>query len=208
MFEVPSLKALLQRIQVGEVDLVEVESEHPSPFASSLMFDYVASYLYEGDAPAAERRAQALSLDRALLAELLAADDLRELLDPEAIDEIEEQLRGKETRRAATTPSTGCAGWATSTRPSCPPRELLAARRAVRVRIARPRPAGRRRGRGALPRRRRDRAAARPAGLAAGSGAGCARAPGVAAGAGQRARSPRRGCASGWASTCCRRCAS
>jgi ATP-dependent Lhr-like helicase len=135
VFEVPSLKALLQRIQVGEVDLVEVESEHPSPFASSLMFDYVASYLYEGDAPAAERRAQALSLDRALLAELLAADDLRELLDPEAIDEIEEQLRGKETaelddahdrlrRLGDMDPA------------ELPASELLAARRAVRVRIA------------------------------------------------------------------------
>ena len=65
---------------------MEVESARPSPFACSLLFDYIASYMYEGDAPLAERRAQALTLDRALLAELLAADDLRELLDAEAID--------------------------------------------------------------------------------------------------------------------------
>ncbi len=95
--------------------LVEVESAQPSPFASSLLFDYIASYMYEGDAPAAERRMQTLTLDRALLAELLAADDLRELLDAEAIAEVERELQGigGEPRRP-TPPTTCCAGWARS----------------------------------------------------------------------------------------------
>ncbi len=94
VFEVPRLKQLLQSIASGQVRLVEVESAQPSPFASSLLFDYIASYMYEGDAPAAERRMQTLTLDRALLAELLAADDLRELLDPEAIAEVSAELQG------------------------------------------------------------------------------------------------------------------
>ncbi len=94
VFEVPRLKQLLQAIASGQVRLVEVESSQPSPFASSLLFDYIASYMYEGDAPAAERRMQTLTLDRALLAELLAADDLRELLDAEAIAEVEAELQG------------------------------------------------------------------------------------------------------------------
>ena len=95
MFEVPALKGLLRAIAGGEVRLVEVESAVPSPFASSLLFDYIATYMYEGDAPAAERRAQALQLDRALLAELLRSDDLRELLDGDAIRDVQAELQGE-----------------------------------------------------------------------------------------------------------------
>jgi len=101
VFEVPALRGLLERIGRGEVRLVEVESERPSPFASSLLFDYIATYMYEGDAPVAERRAQALQLDRALLTELLSAGDLRELLDAEAIAEVESELGGGVRRRTA-----------------------------------------------------------------------------------------------------------
>jgi ATP-dependent Lhr-like helicase len=101
VFEVPALRGLLGRIGRGEVRLVEVESERPSPFASSLLFDYIATYMYEGDAPVAERRAQALQLDRALLTELLSAGDLRELLDAEAIAEVESELGGGVRRRTA-----------------------------------------------------------------------------------------------------------
>ena len=101
VFEVPALRGLLQRIGRGEVRLIEVESERPSPFASSLLFDYIATYMYEGDAPVAERRAQALQLDRALLSELLSAGDLRELLDAEAIAEVESELGGGARRRTA-----------------------------------------------------------------------------------------------------------
>ena len=95
VFEVPALKGLLRAIAGGEVRLVEVESAVPSPFASSLLFDYIATYMYEGDAPAAERRAQALQLDRALLAELLRTDDLRELLDGDAIRNVQRELQGE-----------------------------------------------------------------------------------------------------------------
>jgi ATP-dependent helicase Lhr and Lhr-like helicase len=94
VFEVPRLKELLEQIARGSLRLVELETAHPSPFASSLLFDYIAGYMYEGDAPAAERRMQALSLDRALLAELLAADEVRELLDADAIDQVEQELQG------------------------------------------------------------------------------------------------------------------
>ncbi len=95
VFEVPALKTLLEAIGRGQVRMLEVESAQPSPFASALLFDYIATYMYEGDAPAAERRAQALQLDRALLAELLQNDDLRELLDGDAIDQVERELQGE-----------------------------------------------------------------------------------------------------------------
>ncbi|HEX3328369.1 MAG TPA: DEAD/DEAH box helicase [Gaiellales bacterium] len=95
VFEVPALKGLLEAIGRGGVRMVEVESAQPSPFASALLFDYIATYMYEGDAPAAERRAQALQLDRALLAELLRNDDLRELLDADAIEQVERELQGE-----------------------------------------------------------------------------------------------------------------
>ncbi len=101
VFEVPALRGLLERVARGEVRVVEVESQRPSPFAGSLLFDYIATYMYEGDAPAAERRAQALQLDRALLSELLSAGDLRELLDAGAIAEVESELRGGARRRTA-----------------------------------------------------------------------------------------------------------
>ena len=70
-----------------------VDSRTPSPFASALLFSYVANYIYDGDAPLAERRAQALSIDQEQLRELLGDADLRELLDINAIEETEEQLQ-------------------------------------------------------------------------------------------------------------------
>jgi ATP-dependent helicase Lhr and Lhr-like helicase len=93
VFDLPALKGILHGLQTRELDLVEVETPSASPFASSLLFDYIATYMYEDDTPAAERRAQALSLDRDLLRELLGADELRELLDPGALAEVEAQLR-------------------------------------------------------------------------------------------------------------------
>ncbi|MGD0166123.1 MAG: DEAD/DEAH box helicase [Gaiellaceae bacterium] len=94
VFDLPALKKILQRLQTRELDLVEVETASASPFASSLIFDYVASYMYEDDTPPAERRAQALSLDRELLRELLGQEELRDLLDADAVDEVERDLRG------------------------------------------------------------------------------------------------------------------
>ncbi len=93
VFDLPALRGVLQGLRSRELDLVEVETSSASPMASSLLFDYVATYMYEDDTPAAERRAQALSLDRELLSELLGADELRELLDADAIAEVEASLK-------------------------------------------------------------------------------------------------------------------
>jgi ATP-dependent helicase Lhr and Lhr-like helicase len=94
VFDLPSLKRLLQGLRTREIDLVDVETANASPYAASLLFDYVANYMYEDDTPAAERRAQALSLDRDLLRELLGQEELRELIDPGALAEVEGRLRG------------------------------------------------------------------------------------------------------------------
>ncbi|MEJ7792451.1 MAG: DEAD/DEAH box helicase [Gaiellaceae bacterium] len=93
VFDLPALRRILQGLQTRELDLVEVETTSASPFASSLLFDYVATYMYEDDTPPAERRAQALSLDRDLLRELLGQEELRELLDRDAIEEVERSLQ-------------------------------------------------------------------------------------------------------------------
>src|SRR5690242_10045654 len=94
VFDLPSLKQLLQGLRTRQLDLVDVETPSASPYSASLLFDYVATYMYEDDTPPAERRAQALSLDRELLRELLGQEELRELLDPGAVEEVEAQLRG------------------------------------------------------------------------------------------------------------------
>ncbi|MFM7146017.1 MAG: DEAD/DEAH box helicase, partial [Actinomycetales bacterium] len=93
VYDVPALVRLTERIRSGEVSIVEVQTGTPSPFARSLLFGYVASFLYEGDAPLAERRAAALTLDTGLLAELLGTPELRDLLDPQALDEVEAELQ-------------------------------------------------------------------------------------------------------------------
>jgi len=93
VFDLPALKQLLHGLQTRELDLVDVETASASPFASSLLFDYIATYMYEDDTPPAERRAQALSLDRDLLRELLGQEELRELIDRDALAEVEASLR-------------------------------------------------------------------------------------------------------------------
>ncbi|WP_069817547.1 ATP-dependent helicase [Streptomyces sp. TP-A0874] len=147
VFDVPGLRELMGDIEARRVRLVEVTTPEPSPFARSLLFGYVAQYLYEGDSPLAERRAAALSLDSRLLAELLGQAELRELLDAEVLTELERELQWRtEDRRVKDAegvadllrllgPLTGAEladrgaqpGWAT---------ELAEARRAIRVRIA------------------------------------------------------------------------
>ncbi|MGH2808167.1 MAG: Lhr family helicase [Actinomycetota bacterium] len=99
VFDVPALQGLMTRIRSREIRLVEVETPVPSPFASSLQFSYVAAFMYEGDAPLAERRAQALSLDRSLLAEIMGREELRELLDAASLDELELELQLLTERR-------------------------------------------------------------------------------------------------------------
>ncbi|PZF85832.1 DEAD/DEAH box helicase, partial [Micromonospora deserti] len=99
VFDQPALAQLMRDLAARKVRLVEVETAQPSPFARSLLFGYVGAFLYEGDAPLAERRAAALALDSALLGELLGRVDLRELLDPAVLAETERQLRWRTEQR-------------------------------------------------------------------------------------------------------------
>jgi ATP-dependent Lhr-like helicase len=96
VFDLPATSAILSAIQRGEIRITSIASDKPSPFASSLLFSYVANYIYDGDAPLAERRAQALSIDQSQLQEILGDTDLRELLDQNAIDEVESRLQSLE----------------------------------------------------------------------------------------------------------------
>jgi len=147
VYDLPALTSLLTAIGNGEVSVIEVLTDQPSPFARSLLHGYVATFIYDGDAPLAERRAQALSLDSGLLAELLGTPELRDLLDADAIAEVvadvghlTERTRARTVEDAADllrilgplTPARAAgsgisADWLT---------ELCQARRAIRVRIA------------------------------------------------------------------------
>jgi ATP-dependent Lhr-like helicase len=102
VLDVPGLVELLTALHRRELSLVEVETPTASPFASSLLFDYVATYMYEGDTPNAERRAAALSLDRELLRELLGQEELRDLIDPGALAQVEDDLQFLSDLRRAT----------------------------------------------------------------------------------------------------------
>ncbi|MCW2498163.1 ATP-dependent helicase [Jatrophihabitans sp.] len=92
VFDVPGLVGLMRDLASRQVRLVDIETPSASPFARSLMFGYIGMFLYEGDAPLAERRAQALSLDSAMLAELLGATELRELLDADSVLAVEQEI--------------------------------------------------------------------------------------------------------------------
>ncbi len=92
-FDVPALQELMASVAARRTRLIAVDTERASPFAQSLLFAWIAVFMYEGDAPLAERRAAALSLDRDLLRDLLGSEDLRELLDPAALDAVELELQ-------------------------------------------------------------------------------------------------------------------
>jgi ATP-dependent Lhr-like helicase len=95
VFDVPGLTELMRDVAARRVRVVELETQHPSPFARSLLFGYVAQFLYEGDSPLAERRAAALALDPTLVAEVLGRGEgatLRDLLDVEAVERTEAEL--------------------------------------------------------------------------------------------------------------------
>jgi ATP-dependent Lhr-like helicase len=151
VFDVPALTEVLRDLAARRIRIVEVETATPSPFGKSLLFSYVGAFMYEGDAPLAERRAQALALDPALLAELLGTDGLRELLDPAVAAETERDLQhlsanrrcrdaeavadllrtsgpltGEEVAQRCTEPDKA-EGWLD---------ELFRARRAIEVRVA------------------------------------------------------------------------
>ncbi len=94
VFDLASLRELLGKIEKRTIEIVLVDSDRPSPFAASVLFSYVASFMYDADAPLAERRAQALSIDYARLRELLGEVDLSEILGLDAILAVEERLQG------------------------------------------------------------------------------------------------------------------
>ena len=104
VLDVPGLTELLRALHRREITTVEVETATASPFASSLLFDYVATYMYEGDTPNAERRAAALALDRDLLRELLGQEELRDLIDPGALAAVEADLQRTSERARADNP--------------------------------------------------------------------------------------------------------
>jgi ATP-dependent Lhr-like helicase len=99
VFDLPGLTEILRKIASRKIRVVTRDSTTPSPFAGSLLFSYVANFIYDGDAPLAERRAQALSVDQAQLKELLGEAELRELLDAEAIESLERSLQRLEGRK-------------------------------------------------------------------------------------------------------------
>ena len=101
VLDLPGLIELLVKLHRRELSMVEIETPTASPFASSLLFDYVATYMYEGDTPNAERRAAALSLDRDLLRELLGQEELRDLIDPGALGQVEDDLQHLSDRTQA-----------------------------------------------------------------------------------------------------------
>ncbi len=103
VFDLPALREIMAGVASREIAVHAIETASASPFASSLMFDYVAAYMYDGDTPLAERRAGALTLDRDLLRELLGQEELRELIDPDALADLELSLQALiDERRAAT----------------------------------------------------------------------------------------------------------
>ncbi len=93
VFDVPALREVLGQLRSRAVRVVSVDTPTASPMASSLLFNWIAAYMYEGDAPLAERRAAALALDRDLLRDLLGAEELRELLDPGVLADVELELQ-------------------------------------------------------------------------------------------------------------------
>ncbi|MFE2104686.1 ATP-dependent helicase [Kitasatospora sp. NPDC059463] len=147
VFDVPGLVELMGDLESRAVRLVEVTTPEPSPFARSLLFGYVAQFLYEGDSPLAERRAAALSLDSRLLSELLGQAELRELLDPQVLADLEAELQRLTPERrikdaegvADALRLLGPLGEAELTARGAEPLwalELEAARRVIQVRIA------------------------------------------------------------------------
>jgi ATP-dependent Lhr-like helicase len=101
VFDMPALVDTLRGIREQRIATVDVETPTPSPFAASLLFGYVANFIYDADAPLAERRAQALAIDQTQLRELLGEAELRELLDPDVVAQLERELQRLDERHLA-----------------------------------------------------------------------------------------------------------
>src|SRR5438874_1345171 len=100
VFDVPALVATMKKIRDRSIRVITADTQKPSPFAGSLLFRYVANFIYDGDAPLAERRAQALAIDQAQLRELLGEPELRELLDLSALEQVEHDLQFRPVKSA------------------------------------------------------------------------------------------------------------
>jgi ATP-dependent Lhr-like helicase len=103
VFDLPALVAMMRKIRERQIRVVTADTQKPSPFAGSLLFRYTANFIYDGDAPLAERRAQALAIDHAQLRELLGEPELRELLDADALQQLELELQHLDPKRKAKT---------------------------------------------------------------------------------------------------------
>ena len=194
----------LTDVRSRKIRVATVDSEKPSPFAASLLFSYVASFLYDGDAPLAERRAQALAVDQAQLRELLGDAELRELLDADSMDAIERQLQRLDPQyraRSADAVHDMLLAIGDLTSDELLARVLnVAAAESVDVLVAARRDSAgahrrraavhRGRGRRALSRRPRRAAAGRPSRVAAAAGARSARRSGACDTRGRTRRSP------------------
>ncbi len=170
VFDVPALTSVMADIRARRVRVASVDTQLPSPFASSLAFSYVAQFMYEGDSPLAERRAQALTLDRRMLAELVGSEELRDLLDGGALDQLEAELQALDDRWQAKT--VGAAHDLLRRLGDLSDAELAAR---VGPDVGAGRAAGRSSGRAGADRRRgpADRQLRTPAGIATGWGCPC-----------------------------------
>ena len=101
VFDVPALIEMLRKIRQRTIRVITADTQKPSPFASSVLFRYAANFLYDGDAPLAERRAQALAIDQSQLRELLGEPELRELLDQDSLSQTELELQHLDENRKA-----------------------------------------------------------------------------------------------------------
>jgi ATP-dependent Lhr-like helicase len=148
--DLASAAEILKKIERGAIRVTTITSTKPSPYASALLFSYIANYIYAGDAPLAERRAQALSIDQSQLEEILGSVDFRELLDKAALDEVEAQLQSLDPEyqakhtdglhdlllRLGDLTEDEIAARSAMPEPDAALQELLRSRRALRVRIA------------------------------------------------------------------------
>jgi ATP-dependent Lhr-like helicase len=149
-FDLPGLRSVLSDVRARRIRLVSVDTPRPSPFAQSLVFSWIATYMYEGDAPLAERRAAALALDRDLLRDLLGAEELRDLIDAGALAELEAEVSRRRGGRPASSAdevhdllrllgdlTVEEIALRSGESPSAPwVEQLVAERRAIRVRVA------------------------------------------------------------------------
>ena len=101
-FDMQGLKETLAEIGAGNIRIHSVQTDIPSPFAASLQFGFVMDWLYGDDTPRAEQRAALLSLDRAMLDEVMGGEGSDDIT-LEAIEQTLAERRGTAPGRRART---------------------------------------------------------------------------------------------------------